>query len=416
VRNFGTPQYQSWVEHAWDLCKKKNSAVTFVSVWNNAGYRCYSGNKCGLRRLTTKSRSGGLNTKSWQKLASTGVGTWSDLGAGCCRQSAAVSARRYLFNGRLVGQAGLAACKAKCVSFGEECGFVNYGWAGSRWCSVIKASASCSSETLDSSANGCGSSGSDGVRSYIYTAGAKQKKSRTKKGANKCFYLTTRKQNLGCYFPCSAGEYQISSGGKSYYRVDTNKGTVTSVGGATHAFWGCSKCRKGRLGCSGLRPNRIPASHFSVKKVRGSAKAKELTVAVALPSLTMGARDESSAMGLDTLPMDASDESPSQTGPRQERLLSALHMQEEALKEKEALLKEDYKEATIGEEAAQESAAPPTITALQGEQFTRKSEYPAGANANTILHNSYPFGRTVDIQVSLPDYPTEDSIVPEGSL
>jgi len=61
-KGFDTPEYVSWVDNAWIRCHQKSlGQVKFVSVWTNAGYRCYTGANC--------SPNGATNTKSWRKTA-----------------------------------------------------------------------------------------------------------------------------------------------------------------------------------------------------------------------------------------------------------------------------------------------------------------------------------------------------------
>ena len=91
------------------------------------------------------------------------AGLWADLGAGCCADTNTDA----LFNGDL---SDLNACQDKCTSFGDRCGYINFGWASSAYCTVIEKGTSPSNcAERDTSANGCGSSGNNGVHAYKYT-------------------------------------------------------------------------------------------------------------------------------------------------------------------------------------------------------------------------------------------------------
>merc|ERR1719235_2463488 len=58
-KDFSTPEYKAWVDKAWKLCMQKNAQVKFVSVWTDAGYRCYTSSIC--------SANGDSDTKTWKK-------------------------------------------------------------------------------------------------------------------------------------------------------------------------------------------------------------------------------------------------------------------------------------------------------------------------------------------------------------
>merc|ERR1712224_753302 len=75
-----------------------------------------------------------------------------DLGAGCCANR---DPSAFVFKGMA---ADLDACKAKCQSLGE-CGFIEYGWKNSKWCTVIPSGTDCS--TLAAGPKDCGSGGGD---------------------------------------------------------------------------------------------------------------------------------------------------------------------------------------------------------------------------------------------------------------
>eukprot|EP00439_Symbiodinium_sp_Y106_P023589 s6439_g2.t2 len=57
-QGFDTDLFASWKEKAWTLCREKNSATKFISVWKDAGYRCYSSSAC--------TPSGHANVQTWQ--------------------------------------------------------------------------------------------------------------------------------------------------------------------------------------------------------------------------------------------------------------------------------------------------------------------------------------------------------------
>merc|ERR1719463_344596 len=81
-----------------------------------------------------------------------------DLGAGCCSKRDPAT---MLYKGM---QDDLAACKAKCASI-ADCGFIEYGWKDSKWCTVISKDTDCSE--LADGALDCGAGGGDnGVHTY----------------------------------------------------------------------------------------------------------------------------------------------------------------------------------------------------------------------------------------------------------
>lgn len=86
------------------------------------------------------------------------AGDMADIGAGCCGERILDN---MLFKGMV---ADLSACKAKCQKM-KECGFIEYGWKGSKWCTVIPKGTDCSS--LADGPEDCGSGGGDnGVHTY----------------------------------------------------------------------------------------------------------------------------------------------------------------------------------------------------------------------------------------------------------
>jgi len=58
-KEFDTAEYMSWVNDAWKRCKGEDGMVQFVSVWKNAGFRCYSDSTC--------SPNGHSDVKSWKE-------------------------------------------------------------------------------------------------------------------------------------------------------------------------------------------------------------------------------------------------------------------------------------------------------------------------------------------------------------
>ncbi|CAJ1414630.1 unnamed protein product [Effrenium voratum] len=56
-KGFETAQYKAWVKTAWSLCLARDPQTTFVSVWMDAGYRCY-------KTLDCKANNAG-QTRSW---------------------------------------------------------------------------------------------------------------------------------------------------------------------------------------------------------------------------------------------------------------------------------------------------------------------------------------------------------------
>merc|ERR1719265_1995509 len=89
---------------------------------------------------------------------STALADMADLGAGCC---ASRNPETMLFKGNLDD---LAACKAKCASI-ADCGFAEYGWKDSKWCTALSKSTDCSE--LADGVKDCGLGGGDnGVHTY----------------------------------------------------------------------------------------------------------------------------------------------------------------------------------------------------------------------------------------------------------
>eukprot|EP00746_Dinoflagellata_sp_MGD_P151807 gnl/MRDRNA2_/MRDRNA2_83252_c0_seq5.p1 gnl/MRDRNA2_/MRDRNA2_83252_c0~~gnl/MRDRNA2_/MRDRNA2_83252_c0_seq5.p1 ORF type:complete len:1125 (-),score=274.97 gnl/MRDRNA2_/MRDRNA2_83252_c0_seq5:41-3016(-) len=85
-----------------------------------------------------------------------------DLGAGCCANR---DPANMLFKGMV---ADMDACKTKCSGM-EDCGFIEYGWKNSKWCTVIPAGVDCSN--LAAGPKDCGSGGGDnGVHTYQFGA------------------------------------------------------------------------------------------------------------------------------------------------------------------------------------------------------------------------------------------------------
>jgi hypothetical protein len=83
-----------------------------------------------------------------------------DLGAGCC---ASRDPKSMLFKGMV---SDLDGCKTKCQSL-DDCGFIEYGWKNSKWCTVIPAGVDCSN--LAAGPKDCGSGGgNNGVRTYRF--------------------------------------------------------------------------------------------------------------------------------------------------------------------------------------------------------------------------------------------------------
>jgi len=58
-KGFNTPEYAAWRTRAWELCMNRNAEVHYVSVWVDAGYRCYTTTNC--------QPNGDRRTKSWSR-------------------------------------------------------------------------------------------------------------------------------------------------------------------------------------------------------------------------------------------------------------------------------------------------------------------------------------------------------------
>ena len=57
-QGFDTETFRLWKEKAWTLCREKNAATKFISVWKNAGYRCYTSSAC--------TASGHADVQTWR--------------------------------------------------------------------------------------------------------------------------------------------------------------------------------------------------------------------------------------------------------------------------------------------------------------------------------------------------------------
>merc|ERR1712070_36117 len=76
-KGFSTSEYAAWRDEAWNRCLQINSQVKFVSVWTDAGYRCYTSSTCLDPAVSRYSRhspllcgcspNGAGNTKTWKK-------------------------------------------------------------------------------------------------------------------------------------------------------------------------------------------------------------------------------------------------------------------------------------------------------------------------------------------------------------
>ena len=68
TKGFDSEVYQGWVQKAWQKCLAKDANTKFVSVWTDAGYRCYTSTSCTRTHVDHP-------TKSWTPFVSmTAVG------------------------------------------------------------------------------------------------------------------------------------------------------------------------------------------------------------------------------------------------------------------------------------------------------------------------------------------------------
>eukprot|EP00931_Biecheleriopsis_adriatica_P006771 TRINITY_DN10812_c0_g1_i1.p1 TRINITY_DN10812_c0_g1~~TRINITY_DN10812_c0_g1_i1.p1 ORF type:complete len:193 (-),score=28.47 TRINITY_DN10812_c0_g1_i1:127-705(-) len=58
IKDFDTAEYKAWISDAWQRCWGRDAETRFVSVWTDAGYRCYKGSTC-----TTTDHN---NVRSWK--------------------------------------------------------------------------------------------------------------------------------------------------------------------------------------------------------------------------------------------------------------------------------------------------------------------------------------------------------------
>lgn len=105
-----------------------------------------------------------LTTSELATASSASLDDMNDLGSGCCTNRNVSS---MLFKGMV---ADLDECKEKCRGL-DGCGFIEYGWKDSNWCTIIPESTDCS--TLADGPEDCGSGGGDnGVHTYEMLSGA----------------------------------------------------------------------------------------------------------------------------------------------------------------------------------------------------------------------------------------------------
>ena len=115
-KGFGSTRYKNWVKKAWARCLETNPATTFVSVWNDAGYRCYVGNECKAnnhRLARSWSRTGGKAIEESiaakkakkaaleaKKKAEANAVTFDEAGKGHCRAKQIYSSRAWALDKR----------------------------------------------------------------------------------------------------------------------------------------------------------------------------------------------------------------------------------------------------------------------------------------------------------------------------
>ena len=120
TKGFHTDIYKDWLQAAWAKCLAKNANTKFVSVWIDAGYRCYTG--------TTWNANGGWHTKSWAPVQ------MAALGQGHCASCQIYASHAWELAPSSVGTKGfhtdiymdwLQAAWAKCLAKNANTKFVS---------------------------------------------------------------------------------------------------------------------------------------------------------------------------------------------------------------------------------------------------------------------------------------------------
>merc|ERR1712232_435114 len=89
------------------------------------------------------------------------------MGAGCCASYTGKGSlsKESIFDDFIKGSHSDDDCKQKCQMH-SNCGYVITGWASSTFCVVLPKESVC--DSLDHGANSCGSSGTNGVKTYKF--------------------------------------------------------------------------------------------------------------------------------------------------------------------------------------------------------------------------------------------------------
>jgi len=68
-KEFGTQEYKEWVLEAWSICLQKDANTKHVSVWTDAGFRCYTDCKCNLENTgSTGHQTWAFKTSGWSEI------------------------------------------------------------------------------------------------------------------------------------------------------------------------------------------------------------------------------------------------------------------------------------------------------------------------------------------------------------
>lgn len=68
-KEFGTQEYKEWVLEAWSICLQKDANTKHVSVWKDAGFRCYTDCKCSLENTgSTGHQTWTFKTGGWSEI------------------------------------------------------------------------------------------------------------------------------------------------------------------------------------------------------------------------------------------------------------------------------------------------------------------------------------------------------------
>ncbi|CAK9048391.1 unnamed protein product [Durusdinium trenchii] len=98
VKGFDTPEYEAWVQEAWAKCVAKDAGAKYVSVWTDAGYRCYTATACDP--------NGASSTRSWESVQVGNAMQLESVGEGSCSSGQIYSSSAWELGRTSVGVKG----------------------------------------------------------------------------------------------------------------------------------------------------------------------------------------------------------------------------------------------------------------------------------------------------------------------